>query len=110
MVWLADRDEPCLVSGELFSRLMEFLAGQGPAPEPLRDNTHVRAVQPLEHVGLAVLLIDHGRVVLADHLVLVQLLDSVQVRQRGFHSLVRCGVDEQLFVLSHGISPAGFTR
>jgi hypothetical protein len=35
--WLADRDEPCLVSGELFSRLMEFLAGQGPAPEPLRD-------------------------------------------------------------------------
>jgi hypothetical protein len=40
-------------------------------------------------VGLAVLLIDHGRVVLADHLVLVQLLDGVQVRQRGFDSLVR---------------------
>jgi hypothetical protein len=37
----------------------------------------VRPVHPLDHVGLAVLLIDHGRVVLADHLILMQLLDSV---------------------------------
>jgi hypothetical protein len=49
---------------------------------------------PLDHVGLTVLLVDHGRVVLADHLVLVQLLDVVQVCQRGFHGLVRCGVDD----------------
>jgi len=39
-------------------------------------------------VGLAVLLIDHRRVVLADQLVLVQLLDSVQVGQRGPDSLI----------------------
>ena len=62
---------------------MEFPAGKGPAPEPLGDDTDVRPVHPLDHVGLAVLLIDHGRVVLADHLILMQLLGSVQVRQRG---------------------------
>jgi hypothetical protein len=37
----------------------------------------VRAVHPLDHVGLAIFLADHGRVVLADHLVLVRLLDGV---------------------------------
>jgi hypothetical protein len=86
---LANRDEPGLVGSELLSGLVEFFARQSPAPEPLRDDTDVRPVHPLDHVGLAVLLIDHGRVVLADHLVLVQLLDGVQVRQRGFDSLVR---------------------
>jgi hypothetical protein len=40
----------------------------------------------------------------------VQLLDGVQVRQRGFHSLVRCGVDDQLLFSARGISLAGFTR
>ena len=39
----ANRDEPCLVSGELLSRLMEFLAGQGPAPEPLGDDARFLA-------------------------------------------------------------------
>src|SRR6476659_7233672 len=42
--WLANHDEPRLACGELFSRLMEFPAGKGPAPEPLGDDTDVRAV------------------------------------------------------------------
>jgi hypothetical protein len=45
---------------------MELLARQSPAPELLRDDTDVRAIHPLDHVGLAVLFIDHGRVVLAE--------------------------------------------
>ena len=73
---------------------MELLAGQGPAPEPLGDDRDVRAVHPLDHAGFAVLLIDYRRVVLADPLVLVQLLDGVPVGQRGGDSLVRCGVDD----------------
>jgi hypothetical protein len=36
----------------------------------------VRESHPLDHVGVAVRLVDHGRVVLADQLVLVELLDS----------------------------------
>ena len=68
----------------------------------------MRPVHPLDDVGLAVLLIDHGRVVVADQLVLVQLLDGVQVRQRGFDSLVRCGIDHQRCFLSHGISQSGY--
>jgi hypothetical protein len=52
---LADRGEPRLVSGELLSRLAELLAGQGPAPEVLRDDPDVQAVCPLDHVGVAVL-------------------------------------------------------
>jgi hypothetical protein len=36
----------------------------------------VRAAHPLDHAGVAVRLADHGRVALADQLVLVQLLDS----------------------------------
>jgi hypothetical protein len=39
--WLADRDEPGLVSGELLGGLVELLAGQGPAAEPLRDDADV---------------------------------------------------------------------
>jgi hypothetical protein len=35
-----------MVSRELLSRLAELLAGQGPAPEPLRDDTDVRAIRP----------------------------------------------------------------
>ena len=83
---------------------MELLAGQGPAPEPLGDDADVRPVHPLDHVGLAVLLIDHRRVVLADQLVPVQLLDGVQVGQRGLDIRVRCGVDDEGGFLSHGIS------
>ena len=49
----------------------------------------MRAVHPLDRAGLAVLLTDHRRVALADQLVLVQLLDGVQVGQRGVDSLVR---------------------
>ena len=30
--WLANRDEPGLAGREFLSRLMELLAGQGPAP------------------------------------------------------------------------------
>ena len=86
---------------------MEFLAGQGSASEPLGDDTDVRAVHPLDHVGLAVFLIDHGRVVLADQLVLVQLLDGVQVGQRGLGRLIRCGVDDEGFFLSHGLPSRG---
>jgi hypothetical protein len=56
---------------------------------------------------MPVLLIDHGRVVLADHLLHVRQLDGVQVRQRSVDSLVRCRAHEQRFLLSHGISPGG---
>src|SRR5215467_13158310 len=77
---LADRDEPSLVGSEVLSRLVEFLARQRPAPKPLRDDTDARAVHPLDDVGLAVLLVDHGSVVGADRLVLVQLLDGTQIR------------------------------
>ena len=69
----------------------------------------MRAVHPLDDVGLTVLLVDHGRIVLADDLVFVQLLDGVQVGQCGLDSLVRCGLDDQLFCLSHGISPVGLS-
>src|SRR6266446_1701978 len=72
----ADHEEPCLVSREFLSRLTELLAGKSPAPEPLRDDTDARPVQPLDHMGLAVLLIDHGRVQRADRPLLVQLLDG----------------------------------
>ena len=40
--WLADHDEPRLACDELFSRLMEFPAEKGPAPEPLEADTDVR--------------------------------------------------------------------
>jgi len=59
---LADRDKPCLVSSEFLSRIMEFLARQSPAPEPLRDDTDVRTVNPPDNAGFAVLLTDDGRV------------------------------------------------
>jgi hypothetical protein len=49
------------------------LRGRVPPPNHSGDDTDVRAVHPLDHVGLTVLLVDHGRVVLADHLVLVRL-------------------------------------
>jgi WD40 repeat protein len=42
------------------------LQGRVPPPEALRDDPDARAVHPLDHVGAAVLLVDHGRVVLAD--------------------------------------------
>ena len=71
---------PAWVSSEFLSRIMELLAWQSPAPEPLRDDTHARAIHPLDNVGFAVLLIDDGSVVLADQLILVQLLDGIQVR------------------------------
>jgi hypothetical protein len=77
---LANRDEPGMVSSEVLSRLVEFPAGQRPAAEPLGDDAEVRAVHPLENVWPAVLLVDHGRVELADHSRLVQPLDGVQVR------------------------------
>ena len=70
---------------------------QDPALEPLGDNPSALTVHPVDHVGLAVLLLDHRRVVLADHSVAVQLLDGVQVGQRGLGSLVLCGVDDQGF-------------
>ena len=76
--WLASRDKRDLIGIELLSRLMELLAGQSPAPEPLRNDTDVRAVQPLHHARLALALVDHRRVVLADQLVFVQLLYRVQ--------------------------------
>ncbi len=53
---LANRDEPGLVSSENLRRLMELLARQRPAPEPLRDGPQARAIQPLDNVGFAVLL------------------------------------------------------
>src|SRR6516162_6160670 len=105
---LADRDEPCLVSGELLSRLDKLLARQRPAPEHLWDETDARPVQPPDHVGLAVPQIDHGRVDRADQLVVVQLLDGGQVIQRGIFARIRCGVDDHLLVLSHGISQSGY--
>jgi hypothetical protein len=55
-------------------------------------------------VGFAVLLIDHRRVVLADQLVLVRLLDGIQRGQRGVESLLRGGVEHQLLLVSHGTS------
>jgi len=69
------------------------LRGRVPPPKPPRADMAVRAVHPLDHAGLDVLLIDHRRIVLADQLVLVQLLDGVQVGQRGVDSLLRCSVD-----------------
>src|SRR5499427_6816476 len=59
---LADRDEPCLVSGEMLSRLDKLLARQRPAPEHLRDETDALPVQPPYHVGFAVPQIDYGGV------------------------------------------------
>ena len=76
MVGSPTATSPCLAGGELLSGLVELLAGQGPAPEPLRDDTDVRAVHPLDDVGLAVLLVDHGRVVLANHLPHVRRLEQ----------------------------------
>ena len=101
---LADHDEPCLVSKEFLGRLIQLLAGQDPAAEPLGDDADVRAVHPLHNVRLAVLLVDHGRVVFADHLVLVRVLDGVQHCPRSRDSRVRRGVDDHIFLLSHGIS------
>jgi hypothetical protein len=53
-----------------------------PEPETSGDDVNPRAVHPLDDVRLAVLFVDHGGVVRADDLVLVQLLDGVQVRER----------------------------
>jgi hypothetical protein len=39
---LADHDEPCLVSEEFLGRLIQLLAGQDPAAEPLGDDAGVR--------------------------------------------------------------------
>jgi hypothetical protein len=35
--------------------------------------------------------------------------DSVQVRQRSINGLIRCGVDDQLLVLSYSISLVGLS-
>ena len=59
---LAHRDQPCLAGGELPGQVMEFLARQGPAAEPLGDDTDARAIHPLDHVRFAVLLVDDGRI------------------------------------------------
>src|SRR5229473_1763521 len=100
----ADHEEPCLVSREFLSRLTELLAGKSPAPEPLRDDTDARPVQPLDHMGLAVLLVDHGRVQRADRPVLVQLLDGGQSLLRVRDAAERRGMHNQLVFISHDIS------
>src|SRR5271165_6381875 len=101
---LAHRDQSCLAGGELPGQLVKLLARQGPAAEPFRDDTDARAIQPFGHVGFAVLLVDHRRVDLADHLVLVQLLDGIQVCLRGREALVTCGVDHHGLLVGRDIS------
>ncbi len=81
-----------------------MLPPQGPAAEPLGDDADVRVVHPLDNVRLAVLLVHHGRVVLTDQLVLMQVLDSVQHCRRSRDSRVRSGADDHIFLLSHSIS------
>jgi hypothetical protein len=44
--WLAHHYEGRLLSGEIFSRVVKLLAGQGTAAEPFRDHPHVRAIHP----------------------------------------------------------------
>jgi len=63
----------------------------------------MRAVYPLDHAGLAVLLIDHRRVGLADQLVLVQLFDGVQVASAAWKPRTLQRRRLGLF-LSHGAS------
>jgi len=98
------RDQPCLAGGELLGQLVEFLARQGPAAEPLGDDTDARAIHPLDHVGFAVLLVDDGRIERADRLVLVQGLDGVQVCLCGRDAAVGGGVDDHGLLVRHDIS------
>jgi hypothetical protein len=100
---LADHDETCLAGQEFLGRIIQLLAGQGPAAEPLGNDADVRAVHPLDDVRFAVLLVDHGRVVRAGHL-LARVLDGVQHCLRSRDSRVRCGVDDHILLLSHDIS------
>jgi hypothetical protein len=82
-----------LVRSELLSRFLEFLATQCSEPYCLRDDANTRAIHPLDDMWLAVLLIDHGRIVLPDHLVLVQLLEAVKIGQGGRDVRVHGGVE-----------------
>jgi hypothetical protein len=46
---LAHRDQPRLAGGELPGQLVEFLARQGPAAEPLGDDTDARGSGPSDY-------------------------------------------------------------
>jgi hypothetical protein len=48
----ADHDEPCPVSQEFLGRLIQLLAGQSPAAEPLGDDAAVRVSSRLTTCGL----------------------------------------------------------
>ena len=69
---VSDHDQPGLVCRQLPGRIQELVARQFPGPKRLGNGTDARAVHPLDNFGLAVLLVDHGRVVRADQLVLVE--------------------------------------
>src|ERR1700722_2306989 len=101
---LAHRDQPCLAGGELLGPLVEFLAREGPAAEPLGDDPAPRTIHPLGHVRFAVPLVDDGRIERADHLVLVQGLDGVQVFLCGRDAAVGGGVDDRGLLVRHDIS------
>jgi hypothetical protein len=98
---LADHDEAGLVSGKFPGGVIQFLVGQLPAAEPLRDDVDAGVIQPLDHVRLAILLGHHRGVIRAVHLSAVQLLDGVQHGLRSRDRRVGRGVDDDIFQLGH---------
>src|SRR5271157_2633928 len=59
------------------------------------------AIDAFCDVRLAVLLVDDRRVVVTDRLVLVQLLNFLEVRQRIIERIVNSSVNKEVLFLSH---------
>src|SRR5262249_54405577 len=89
---------------ELRRCILELLSRQGSPAELLGNDSIPGGIDALHDMGLAALLVDHCRVELPDHLVLVKLLNRLKIFERVVHVAVRRRVEH---VLSHKSSSRG---
>jgi hypothetical protein len=101
---LAGNDQSRLAARKLSGRLLELLAGQRAGAERLGNEPDPWPVHALDDVRLVVLAIDHGGVEFADHRILVQLLDPVEIVQRLVDIVVQGGVQHHVVLICHGSS------
>src|SRR5262245_29794297 len=101
---LSDHDQPGQIGRELGCCILELLPRQSSPAELLWNDSIPRAIDALHDVGLAVLLVDHCRVEVPDHLVLVKLLNRLKIVERVVHVAVSSRVEH---VLSHKSSSRG---
>src|SRR5262249_50286052 len=101
---LSNHDQPRQIGRELRRCILELLSRQGSPAELLGNDSIPGGIDALHDMGLAALLVDHCRVELPDHLVLVKLLNRLMLFARVVHVAVRRRVEH---VLSHKSSSRG---